>query len=405
MGLSVGSNWWDNLQMGVGQLSDPYGSLSPGNAGGAFNNSMISLGTGMLANSRARPMEAFGSAWKSAQQEGQQNSMNKLNAQNLMLGMDKTKKDMAWQGTERQNELDDRGEKEENKRRAAAFVEEALKQPRDDIPMENYGKARFWMAAGDPIKAYEALTGEAGQSEAGLNLTYWTDENGKLRGGQTLKGGGLKEIPLPEGGEWAPGVGYLDQGPNFLPYNKRGGIMPGAQSVPKDLAGAAAQTELGKDRGGAAALHASLSSKMPGLQRVIGELGILADQATYTRAGQAYNTVRKELGISPTDAAVARAKYIAMVDNQVLPMLRDTFGAQFTVVEGESLRATLGDPNKTPEEKKAVLNAFIEQKVRNIEASAQQGGVAPAQPPPVPQSQPDFSTMSDQELEAIINGP
>jgi hypothetical protein len=66
---------------------------------------------------------------------------------------------------------------------------------------------------------------------------------------------------------------------------------------------------------------------------------------------------------------------MAMVDNQVLPMLRDTFGAQFTVKEGETLRATLGDPDKTPAEKKAVLEAFIEQKIRNIEATAKQGGI------------------------------
>lgn len=151
------SNWWENVQANFGQLSDPYGSLSPNNPSAAFNNSLMSLGTGMLANSRARPMEAFGGAWKAAQQEGQQSSMNRLNAQNLMLGMERTKKDMAWEGTERQNTLEDRGEQEENKRKAATFVEEALKQPRADIPMENYGKARFWMAAGDPIKAYEAL--------------------------------------------------------------------------------------------------------------------------------------------------------------------------------------------------------------------------------------------------------
>ena len=72
---------------------------------------------------------------------------------------------------------------------------------------------------------------------------------------------------------------------------------------------------------------------------------------------------------------------MAMVDNQVLPMLRDTFGAQFTVKEGETLRATLGDPDKTPAEKKAVLEAFIEQKIRNIEATAKQGGVIT--PPPI----------------------
>lgn len=156
MGLSVGSNWWDNLQMGVGQLSDPYGSLSPGNSAGAFNNSMISLGTGMLADSRKRPMEAFGSAWKSAQKEGQQNSINKLNAQNLMLGMDKTKKDMAWQGTQNQRQLEEWDETDTNKQESEAYIKERLDDP--SIPPKNKANARFFLAAGDYEKAYKALT-------------------------------------------------------------------------------------------------------------------------------------------------------------------------------------------------------------------------------------------------------
>lgn len=249
---------------------------------------------------------------------------------------------------------------------------------------------------------YSAQNKPPGSDEYGLQPIVTQDETGKYHLFQASKSGGPpKEIPLPYG--WTPTQQYLDLGPSFQAV-PRHGVSSGA-SIPKDLAGAEAQKELGKQTGEAAALYASLSSKMPGLQKVIGELETLADQATYTQAGQAYNTARKELGISPTNAAVARAKYIAMVDNQVLPMLRDTFGAQFTVVEGESLRATLGDPNKTPEEKKAVLNAFIEQKVRNIEASAKQGSVDPAQVHPVPQEMPDVSTMSDEELEAIINGP
>jgi hypothetical protein len=45
--------------------------------------------------------------------------------------------------------------------------------------------------------------------------------------------------------------------------------------------------------------------------------------------------------------------------------------------------ATLGDPDKSPQEKQAVLKAFIEQKRRDIEALARQSGVdAPAYTPP-----------------------
>lgn len=216
-----------------------------------------------------------------------------------------------------------------------------------------------------------------------------------------------KEIELPYG--WTPKMQFLNQETQFAPVATQGVLQPGQgpAPVPINNAQAAADTKIGGETGEAAVLYHSLASKMPGLKKVVSDLGVLADQATYTSAGQLYDYTRKELGAEPREAAIARAKYIAMVDNQVLPMLRDTFGAQFTVVEGETLRKTLGDPNKAPAEKKAVLNAFIEQKVRNMEAAAQQGNVQTPEGQPqttVPQSTPDFSTMSDEELEAIING-
>lgn len=117
-----------------------------------------------------------------------------------------------------------------------------------------------------------------------------------------------------------------------------------------------------------AALAESVSSKLPGLRTVIDQLTALSDTATYTMSGQAMDTVKRELGLDVGQGAIDRATYIAIVDNQVLPLLRDTFGAAFTQKEGESLRATLGDPNKSPAEKKAILNAFITQKERDIAA-------------------------------------
>jgi hypothetical protein len=72
--------------------------------------------------------------------------------------------------------------------------------------------------------------------------------------------------------------------------------------------------------------------------------------------------------MSPRQSAVDRAAYVSMIDNQILPLLRDTFGAQFTEREGNTLRKTLGDANSTPEEKAAQLDAFIRQKQMSIES-------------------------------------
>jgi len=138
----------------------------------------------------------------------------------------------------------------------------------------------------------------------------------------------------------------------------------------------------GKAEGENVSLLSSMESKMPGLELVVADLETLADNATYTEAGQLYDATRKQFGMEPRSEAVARAEYIAMVDNQVLPLLRDTFGAAFTQKEGDTLRATLGDPDKSPAEKKAVLRAFIAQKKRDVAALQSQVGAKPTVAPP-----------------------
>jgi hypothetical protein len=175
-------------------------------------------------------------------------------------------------------------------------------------------------------------------------------------------------------------VPYLDTGTDYVRPDAVTGQTVGAPTIAKDNFTPAFDTALGTGEGKTAAETQasldSLNSKIPGLKQVVSELGDLAEKATYTTAGRLWDDVVRETGNMPSEGALARTKYIAMVDNQVLPLLRDTFGAAFTVKEGETLRATLGDPNKSPAEKKLVLEAFIEQKIRDVEAL--QSRVAPA---------------------------
>lgn len=125
---------------------------------------------------------------------------------------------------------------------------------------------------------------------------------------------------------------------------------------------------IGKTKAETQDLLASIESKMPQLEKTVKELSDLGKKATYTTAGRLSDVLARETGQKMGEGAVARAEYISKIDNQILPLLRDTFGAQFTQKEGESLRATLGDVNKSPEEKDAVLNSFIQQKKRDVEA-------------------------------------
>lgn len=117
---------------------------------------------------------------------------------------------------------------------------------------------------------------------------------------------------------------------------------------------------------------ARMEASLPGIREVVNELVELSSIATSTFAGRIFDSAVKESGFGSTKGADAKAKLIAIVDNQVLPLLKETFGAAFTVQEGENLKASLVDPNSSPAEKRAQLDAFIAQKERNIRTKQSQ---------------------------------
>lgn len=109
-----------------------------------------------------------------------------------------------------------------------------------------------------------------------------------------------------------------------------------------------------------------MEASLPGVKEAVGQLIELSNVATSTLGGKAFDFLVKESGFGSTKGADARAKLIAIVDNQVLPLLKETFGAAFTVQEGENLKSSLVDPNASPSQKREQLDAFLAQKERNI---------------------------------------
>lgn len=160
---------------------------------------------------------------------------------------------------------------------------------------------------------------------------------------------------------------------------EKGAVQPSGRQ--KDIAAEAEQRAVGKSRGEDRALHESMTSKMPALEKMVTELDKLGKKATYTLLGRGVDYGMKQVGLDPREAAKARAEYVSKVSNQILPLLRDTFGAQFTQKEGETLRATLGDADMHPKEKNAVLRAFIQQKRRTIAGLAGRLGEEEYTPP------------------------
>lgn len=134
-------------------------------------------------------------------------------------------------------------------------------------------------------------------------------------------------------------------------------------------------------------------AQLPGVRDVVGKLKVLADEATFTLPGRAFNTVAKQFGIS-TDGSTALSSMIAIIDNQVLPLLKPTFGAAFTVQEGESLKKALADPNSTPESRKAQLDAFIAQFERNIDSKRRLSEI---------RGQPEIQSSNQPTLDDLVN--
>lgn len=130
----------------------------------------------------------------------------------------------------------------------------------------------------------------------------------------------------------------------------------------------------GAAKGEAFVDHARAVAALPGIEEVVGKLKVLADDATFTLGGKAFNEISKQLGIS-TSGDTSRASMISIVDNQVLPLLRPIFGAAFTAAEGDRLRNSLLDPDSTSESRKAQLDAFLDQMKRNIETKQRESEI------------------------------
>lgn len=236
------------------------------------------------------------------------------------------------------------------------------------------------------LQADAANGGQGNESFFG-NIVPMQDAQGNVVLGQASNQGNWQPLQGAEGFSPAPTTKQIDTGTEIITQDIYGNVL---FRTPKQNREAAYETGFGGVEGKTdaenIALAESVQSKMPGLRTVIDQLTSLADTATYTQMGQAGDALKREFGLDPGQGAIDRASYIAIVDNQVLPLLKDTFGAAFTVAEGQSLRATLGDPNKSPREKKAILDAFIQQKERDVAAmqrkapggAVDQGSNAPA---------------------------
>lgn len=114
----------------------------------------------------------------------------------------------------------------------------------------------------------------------------------------------------------------------------------------------------------------NLQVMMPKIESDVDRLMELAGTATSTGTGKALDWVASQFGVG-TEGAVARAEMENIVENNVLPQLRTLLGAQFTEKEGEKVKQTIMDPNRTPAERRAQLQNFLNSKLDALRQSSQ----------------------------------
>lgn len=89
---------------------------------------------------------------------------------------------------------------------------------------------------------------EADAVEYGTTPQPYLDKDGTIKYTQLSKAGGRKDVELPEGARWLPGMELKDVGTAYVPVDKKTGARAGP-AIPKDVAGEASQKEQGKAQG------------------------------------------------------------------------------------------------------------------------------------------------------------
>lgn len=111
----------------------------------------------------------------------------------------------------------------------------------------------------------------------------------------------------------------------------------------------------------------SLESSLPAFEEMAKQLNEIGKDVTYTKPGQAYDWTIRQLGLGATKGANARERYRQIVNNELLPKLRETFGGQLSDAERESLLSTLGNVDLSASEREEAVKSFIESKKRQLE--------------------------------------
>ena len=135
------------------------------------------------------------------------------------------------------------------------------------------------------------------------------------------------------------------------------------------------QMEQAKNRAEIEQKAAALEAGLPAFEAMAKDLNEIGKDVSYTGPQKAVDWLVRQGGFGATKGASARERYKQVVANELLPKLRETFGGQLSDAERESLLATLGNVDLSPEEREQAVKSFIESKKRQLDSYKRQLGV------------------------------
>lgn len=214
-----------------------------------------------------------------------------------------------------------------------------------------------------------------GGSEAGLNLVYGQDADGNTVAFQPLKGGGLKQVSVPNGVKLTPGISSNDLGTSIVTRNSRTGQVIDTRE--KDVAGAAEQTADGKARSEAKAALPAIQSAS---EQMLATIDSLANDAYLPNMLGPINSRTPNL---TSDAARVKSK-MDQINGQTFLQAFNALkgGGAITEIEGQRATEAMARLNaaQSLEDYQAALTELrgvVERGMSNARAKAN-GSTAPA---------------------------
>ncbi len=245
-------------------------------------------------------------------------------------------------------------------------------EPTDDIREFTFAKKEGFAGS---FEDWQTKKRGAGDEEFGLNPIYGTNDKGEPVLYQPSKKGGVKQVEFPSGVKPSTGVEKIDVGTQWALQDRKSGQIVGY--LPKDVAGEAAATVEGKQRGEAVAgLPAAENAAQTALDTV---QSIRDDPARQQGTGMSsvFNAVPGTSGYG-FKRKVDQAKGQSFL--QAYNALRGT--GSISEVEGAKAEAALQrlDVAQSEEDFNTALNDYEAIIRKGLDVQKQKAGQKPAAP-------------------------